>query len=153
MSRSRYMRGLLAGSAADVDPLRSSARAAEAQDDAAPSVRPRHDDLFVWFEDNRQRRIGDGRGAAGFPECLLPYGSGIRVLERRYAAGHVHLLAAVRIRCAERHSETVARIYTAALALGTIAWIGTGEQYRRAWTQMYPRADRSARARPAEPAG
>jgi hypothetical protein len=92
-------------------------------------------ELFVWFEDNR--RPPGGR-AAGFPECLLPYGKGMRVLERRYADGHPHLLAAVRIRCDDRVGERVASLYTAALALGTIAWIGTGASYRRAWAQLYP---------------
>jgi hypothetical protein len=119
---------------------------------AEATTLPRATDLFVWFEDNRQARGGAMRGAAGFLECLLPVGKDVRVLERRYADGHVHLLAAVRIRCDPRQAECVATIYTSALALGTIAWIGTGEQYRRAWMQMYPRTARRVRPQPRTPA-
>lgn len=120
---------------------------AGAHSDAAAST-----ELFVWFEDARNRRGGHARGAAGFPECLLPYGKDMRVLDRCYVDGHVHLLAAARIRCGERLAEYVAKIYTAALALGTIAWIGTGEQYRRAWTQMYPQRPVKQGKRRARPA-
>lgn len=95
-------------------------------------------EIYVWFEDTSARR-GDGRrGIAGLPESLLPYTHGTRVLERRYADGHPHLLAAARIECRERFGERIAALYTAALAVGTIAWIGTGSQYRRAWHEMYP---------------
>lgn len=100
----------------------------------APAV-PIRTELFVWFEDQRGRVK---MGSVGFPECLLPIGDGIRVLERHFVAGHPHMLAAVRLRCDRRFGERVAEIYTSALAIGTIAWIGTGEQYRRAWSQMYP---------------
>jgi hypothetical protein len=131
-------------------PLFGPAPAAQVELDGS-HTNPAKTELFVWFEDNRQRRVNVSRGAAGFPECLLPYGRGMRVLDRRYVEGHVHLLAAVRIRCDERLAECVAAIYTTALALGTIAWIGTGEQYRRAWTQMYPRKIDDAASRRADP--
>jgi len=153
MSRSRYLRSILAAPAAEDDhqPLFGPAPEASSVQDAPPYAAPARTELFVWFEDNRQRRIDNWRGAAGFPECLLPYGKGMRVLDRRYVDGHVHLLAAARIRCDERLAECVATIYTTALALGTIAWIGTGEQYRRAWMQMYPRRGTGAGARSANP--
>jgi hypothetical protein len=94
-------------------------------------------DLFVWFEDTSDRQ-GDGdRGIAGLPECLLPVAFGMKVVERRYAAGHLHLLTAVRVRCRERADERIAAIYTAALAVGTIAWMGTGSQYEMAWNALY----------------
>jgi len=34
--------------------------------------------------------------------------------------------------------ERVAALYTAALSVGTVAWIGTGAQYAQAWAEMYP---------------
>ena len=46
----------------------------------------------------------------------------------------------MRIRCADRFGEKIAAIYTAALSVGTIAWIGTGSQYERAWNEMYPQS-------------
>ncbi len=154
MSRPRYLPSLLAGSMPEErQPLFGPAPDtpdATAPHDLPPYKAPAPTELFVWFEDSRQRCIDSGRGAAGFPECLLPYGKGMRVLDRRYVDGHVHLLAAVRIRCDEQLAERVATIYTAALALGTIAWIGTGEQYRRAWIQMYP--PREAQVQPGAPA-
>ncbi len=151
MARTRYLRSLLTDSAADDgQPLFGPSPESEGAD-ALDGVSPSRAELFVWFEDNRQRRVNEWRGAAGFPECLLPYGKGIRVLDRRYVDGRVHLLAAVRIRCDERLSECVATIYTTALALGTIAWVGTGEQYRRAWVQMYPRKNGSPESRRASP--
>jgi len=91
-------------------------------------------EMFVWFEDTSMRR----RGIAGLPECLLPYGEGMRVLERKYADGHLHLLTAARIECTERFGERIASLYTAALSVGTIAWIGTGSQYQSAWSELYP---------------
>lgn len=103
------------------------------QASAAPT-----NELFVWFEDTAAR-AADGRpGMAGLPESLLPYAPSMRVLERRYAEDHFHLLSAVRIRCPEQTSELIAALYTAALSVGTVAWIGTGPQYCRTWNDMYP---------------
>jgi hydroxyacyl-ACP dehydratase HTD2-like protein with hotdog domain len=95
-------------------------------------------DLFVWFEDTATRRDIGRRGIAGLPESLLPWDTQMRVIERRYAEGHLHLLSAVRLRCAERQGERIAAIYTAALSVGTVAWIGTGRQYELAWQEMFP---------------
>ena len=95
-------------------------------------------DLFVWFEDTAARRDTGRRGIAGLPESLLPYDGKTRVIERRYAEGHLHLLSAVRLRCGERQGERIAAIYTAALSVGTVAWIGTGKQYEQAWNEMFP---------------
>jgi len=103
---------------------------------AAP-LRP-SGDLFVWFEDTAARRDTGRRGIAGLPESLLPYDYKTRVIERRYAEGHLHLLSAVRLRCGERQGERIAAIYTAALSVGTVAWIGTGRQYEQAWHEMFP---------------
>jgi len=94
-------------------------------------------DLFVWFEDTSERRRDGQRGIAGLPESLLPIAHGMRVIERRYAQGHPHLLTALRLRCRDRAAERVAAIYTAALAVGTVAWIGTGAQYEMAWSALY----------------
>ncbi len=95
-------------------------------------------DLFVWFEDTAARRDNGRRGIAGLPESLLPWDTKMRVIERRYAEGHLHLLSAVRLRCGERQGERIAAIYTAALSVGTVAWIGTGRQYEQAWQEMFP---------------
>ena len=95
-------------------------------------------ELFVWFEDTSARAIEGGRGMAGLPESLLPYGRAMRILDRRYAEDHFHLLSAVRLRCSEDASELIAALYTAALSVGTVAWIGTGSQYCRTWNDMYP---------------
>ncbi len=149
MTRQRYLRALLSDLPVN-DAQRTHRESMHQPVDADPSppyVAPARTELFVWFEDNRRRQNNGARGPAGFPECLLPYGRGMRVMERHYAEGHVHLLAAVRIRCDERFGERVATIYTAALALGTIAWVGTGDQYRRAWLQMFPRRERITAAR------
>jgi len=94
-------------------------------------------ELFVWFEDTSARPIDGRRGVAGLPESLLPFSQGVQIVERRYAAGHMHLLAAARIHCKADRSEAIAALYTAALSVGTIAWIGTGAQYARAWTELY----------------
>jgi hypothetical protein len=94
-------------------------------------------DLFVWFEDTSERLQDGDQGIAGLPECLLPVAFGMKVMERRYAAGHLHLLTAIRVRCRERADERVAAIYTAALAVGTVAWMGTGSQYELAWNALY----------------
>ncbi len=95
-------------------------------------------ELFVWFEDTSARTRNGSRGIAGLPESLLPYAHGMRVVERRYVEGHLHLLSAVRIRCDDKFGERVAALYTAALSVGTVAWIGTGTQYAQAWAEMYP---------------
>jgi hypothetical protein len=101
-------------------------------------------DLFVWFEDTSTRFRDGRRGIAGLPESLLPVVKGMRIVERRYAEGHLHILAAVRIRCTDRYGERVAAVYTAALSVGTIAWIGTGGQYEAAWRDMYPYGGQTA---------
>jgi hypothetical protein len=98
-------------------------------------------DLFVWFEDTASRLDTGRRGIAGLPESLLPWDHQMRVIERRYAQGHLHLLSAVRLRCQSRQGERIAAIYTAALSVGTVAWIGTGKQYELAWREMFPQAD------------
>ena len=94
-------------------------------------------DFFIWFEDTSERQREWQRGIAGLPESLLPVAHGMRVIERRYALGHPHLLTALRVRCHDRASERIAAIYTAALAVGTVAWIGTGTQYEMAWNALY----------------
>ncbi len=95
-------------------------------------------DLYVWFEDTSNRMHSSRRGIAGLPESLLPYARGLRVIERHYAEGHLHLLSAARLRCSEQFGERISALYTAALSVGTVAWIGTGAQYARAWQEMYP---------------
>ncbi len=95
-------------------------------------------DLYVWFEDTSSRVHSSRRGIAGLPESLLPYARGLRVIERHYAEGHLHLLSAARLRCSEQFGERISALYTAALSVGTVAWIGTGAQYARAWQEMYP---------------
>jgi len=97
-------------------------------------------ELFVWFEDTSTRRRQGRRGIAGLPESLLPYLNRMRVVDRRFVEGHLHLLSAVRIRCGESVGECVAAIYTAALSDGTVAWIGSGAQYEAAWKEMFPSA-------------
>jgi len=94
-------------------------------------------DLFIWFEDTSERQRHGQRGIAGLPESLFPLAHGMRVLERRYALGHPHLLTALRVRCRDRAAERIAAIYTAALAVGTVAWIGSGSQYEMAWNALY----------------
>lgn len=95
-------------------------------------------ELFVWFEDTSTRAVEGRRGMAGLPESLLPYSASMRVVDRRYAEDHFHLLSAVRIRCRQDAGELIAALYTAALSVGTVAWIGTGSQYCRTWDDMYP---------------
>ncbi len=94
-------------------------------------------DLYVWFEDTSARAQDGRRGIAGLPESLLPYARGMRVIERRFAEGHMHLLCAVRLKCQGDAADRVAALYTAALSVGTVAWIGTGAQYERTWIEMY----------------
>lgn len=120
---------------------------AEAPESAAAPTRPT--ELFVWFEDTSARTRNGSRGIAGLPESLLPYAKGMRVVERRYVEGHLHLLAAARIRCDDKFGERIAALYTAALSVGTVAWIGTGPQYAQAWAEMYPYGGQSQAA--AEP--
>ena len=114
-------------------PLSEHARLAAVQQ----SSRPGCGDLFVWFEDTSERQCDGQRGIAGLPESLLPIGGGMKVIERRYAPGHCHLLTALRVRCQDHAAERIAAIYTAALAVGTVAWIGTGSQYEMAWNALY----------------
>ena len=94
----------------------------------------------VWFEDTAARALEGRRGVAGLPESLLPIHRSMKVLERRYAENHLHLLSAVRIVCSQNAGELIASLYTAALSVGTVAWIGTGTQYARTWADMYPAA-------------
>ncbi len=108
----------------------------------APAATQEVTDLYVWFEDTSERlRQGASRGAAGLPESLLPWpqdgDATMKIIERRYAAGHLHLLAAVRLRVRGKYGERIAAIYTAALSVGTVAWIGTGSQYEQAWDELY----------------
>jgi len=119
-------------------PARDIAPAHAAAAEIAPG--PGANDLFVWFEDTSGRARDARRGIAGLPESLLPYSRGLRVIDRRYVEGHFHLLSAVRLRCHDRFGERIAALYTAALSVGTIAWIGTGVQYERAWREMFPYA-------------
>jgi hypothetical protein len=101
-------------------------------------------ELVVWFEDTSARSADGRRGMAGLPESLLPYGPSMRIVDRRYAEDHFHLLSAVRIRCDAQASELIAALYTAALSVGTVAWIGTGSQYGRTWDEMYPSTERAS---------
>ena len=117
------------GNAAAAEPQPSATEAAEQSTAQA--------ELFVWFEDTSARATEGGRGMAGLPESLLPYGMSMRVVDRRYAEDHFHLLSAVRLRCTDDPSELIAALYTSALSVGTVAWIGTGSQYSRAWADMY----------------
>ncbi len=94
-------------------------------------------DLYIWFEDTSARAQDGRRGIAGLPESLLPYAPGLRVVERRFAEGHMHLLCAVHLKCKGDAADRIASVYTAALSVGTVAWIGTGSQYERTWTEMY----------------
>lgn len=115
-----------------------SAAAAQPQPSATEAAGPStaHAELFVWFEDTSARAAEGGRGMAGLPESLLPYGTAMRVIDRRYAEDHFHLLSAVRLRCSEDPADLIAALYTSALSVGTVAWIGTGPQYSRAWDDM-----------------
>lgn len=97
-------------------------------------------ELFVWFEDTSGRVANGGRGMAGLPESLLPYSRAMRIVERRYAEDHFHLLSAVRLVCDDDAADLAAALYTSALSVGTVAWIGTGSQYAQAWADMYARA-------------
>jgi len=102
-------------------------------------------ELFVWFEDTAARALEGRRGVAGLPESLLPINRSMKIVERRYATDHLHLLSAVRITCRQQGAELIASLYTAALSVGTVAWIGTGSQYARTWNDMYPAAEGATR--------
>jgi hypothetical protein len=108
---------------------------------SAPAATQDVTDLYVWFEDTAERLRDGSRGAAGLPESLLPWPQDgettMKIIDRRYAAGHLHLLAAVRLRVRGKYGERIAAIYTAALSVGTVAWIGTGSQYEQAWDELY----------------
>lgn len=130
MTRAELFRQMVENATQSLD--RIGSRAAP-----APASSGQAQDLFVWFEDTSARQHDGVRGIAGLPESLFPVAYGMRVLERHYAPDHPHLLTAVRVHCAERASERIAAIYTAALAVGTVAWIGTGSQYQIAWNALY----------------
>jgi hypothetical protein len=114
--------------------LHSFARPLPAAPAAAPQF-PR--DLYVWFEDTSEVRQFGTMGIAGLPESLLPASRELTVVQRCYAPGHPHLLTAVRLRCTGDGKEPIAAIYTAALSLGTVAWVGTGARYEEAWNTLY----------------
>jgi hypothetical protein len=122
------------------------------QETAPEPIRvPEVTDLFVWFEDtSARRRDGTRRGTAGLPESLLPWPQDgeatMQVVDRRYAEGHLHLLSAVRLRVNGKFGERIAALYTAALSVGTVAWIGTGAQYERAWADLYTNSEDTDRA-------
>lgn len=118
--------------------------------DPAPARAAETSDLFVWFEDtSAKQRDGTRRGTAGLPESLLPWPQDgeatMQVIDRRYAEGHLHLLAAVRLRVNGKFGERIAALYTAALSVGTVAWIGTGAQYDRAWSDLYTNSEDAER--------
>jgi hypothetical protein len=99
-------------------------------------------DLFVWFEDTSARDAdGAGPGIAGLPECLLPWpqdpDESMRIVDRDFAQGHPHLLSAVRLRITGDATALTVALYTSALSVGTVAWIGSGPQYERAWNDLY----------------
>jgi hypothetical protein len=139
MTRSELFRQMVENATQPLDRIGSAAVAPQ-----TPAGQPQ--ELFVWFEDTSARQHDGCRGVAGLPESLFPVAYGMRVLERHYAPGHPHLLTAVRVRCADRASERIAAIYTAALAVGTVAWIGTGSQYQIAWSALYSTAADAERA-------
>lgn len=124
----------------DIAPVRFAAPAPE----SAPAT-----DLFVWFEDTSARDAEiEGPGVAGLPECLLPWpqdaAESMRVIDRDYAPGHAHLLSAVRLRLIGDVTARTVALYSSALSVGTVAWIGTGPQYERAWNDLYaPDEDRA----------
>jgi len=124
-------------------PLADFIEPAAAEPAAAATQTGATTDLFVWFEDTRSRAAGGGpRGAAGLPESLLPWPldatSTMTIVDRRYAEGHLHLLAAVRLRVKGAIGERFAALYTAALSVGSVAWIGSGPRYERMWRELYP---------------
>jgi hypothetical protein len=143
MNRSELVRQLAEIATKPIGPADPSARSHElvvSLNDRMACVT----ELFVWFEDTSAHAADGRRGMAGLPESLLPYGASMRVVDRRYAEDHFHLLSAVRIRCEAQASELIAALYTAALSVGTVAWIGTGSQYARTWSDMYPSPERAS---------
>ena len=66
-------------------PLIEDTHQSAVQEAPPPAVR----ELFVWFEDTSARAIDGRRGIAGLPESLLPLAAGLRVVERRFAEGHM----------------------------------------------------------------
>lgn len=116
-------------------PIGNSSASQATNDAAAPTAKPT--ELYVWFEDTAARALEGRRGVAGLPESLLPINRSMKVAERRYAENHLHLLSAVRLTCREDAAALIASLYTAALSVGTVAWIGTGTQYARTWSDMY----------------
>ncbi|MEP6608630.1 MAG: hypothetical protein ABJA83_08105, partial [Burkholderiaceae bacterium] len=97
-------------------PIGATAAATVSEDSSeveTPAVVPA--ELFVWFEDTAARALDGRRGIAGLPESLLPINRSMKVVERRYAENHLHLLTAVRIACRQNAGEMIASLYTAAL--------------------------------------
>jgi hypothetical protein len=138
MTRSQLVKHLAEIATRPIGPAAEQPDAAPDAMRATEQARKDGTELFVWFEDTSTRTNEGRRGMAGLPESLLPYGAAMRVVDRRYAEDHFHLLSAVRIRCRDQVSELIAALYTAALSVGTVAWIGTGAQYCRTWDEMYP---------------
>ncbi len=101
-----------------------------------PPGTPDEGELYAWFEDTSGRRAEGRRGIAGLPESLLPHVHGMRVVDRQYCPGHLHLLSAVRIRLRHGLRGELAAIHSAALAIGTVAWVGVGPQYEAAWRRL-----------------
>ena len=136
MTRNQLVRQLAEISTRPISAIATSDSAvtepASLKDVAAPS------ELFVWFEDTAARALEGRRGIPGLPESLLPISRDMKLIERRYAENHLHLLSAVRISCRQNAAELIASLYTAALSVGTVAWIGTGKQYAHTWNDMYP---------------
>jgi hypothetical protein len=135
MTRNQLVRQLAEISTRPISAIATSDSAATepaSLKDVAPT------ELFVWFEDTAARALEGRRGIAGLPESLLPISREMKLVERRYAENHLHLLSAVRISCRQNAAELIASLYTAALSVGTVAWIGTGKQYAHTWNDMYP---------------
>ncbi len=139
MTRNQLVRQLAESATRPLGVPIAECSAAEART-SAESENALATELFVWFEDTAARALEGRRGVAGLPESLLPINRGMRVVERRYAENHLHLLSAVRIVCRQNAGELIASLYSAALSVGTVAWIGTGTQYARTWTDMYAAA-------------
>ena len=137
MTRNQLVRQLAEISTRPISAIATSDSAAtesaSLKDDVAAPT-----ELFVWFEDTAARALEGRRGIAGLPESLLPISREMKLVERRYAENHLHLLSAVRISCRQNAAELIASLYTAALSVGTVAWIGTGKQYAHTWNDMYP---------------
>ena len=85
-------------------------------------------ELFVWFEDTAARALEGRRGVAGLPESLLPISREMRLVERRYAENHLHLLK----RGAHRLPSKRCRADRIALHSGTIGRHGCLDRHRQA---------------------